>query len=170
VSDQGSDFSIDAAQRRRLLEGDYSALQFEIKPTGCEPGARYVLAYKAASASVYKSDDEQEAFIVRSPRAAVWFLTVKGGREAPKRVWRGDELRWVVRFDVTDLRDRDVFLRPGGGVQGGRDPLSAGCVPDPDWVDSEAEAIGEHWEQERLRRVEREQLARSRSRARRNAA
>jgi hypothetical protein len=60
-------------------------------------------------------------------------------------------------------------LRPGGGYEQGRDSLGAGRVPDPEWLDSEAEAIGEFWELERLRRVEGVQRARSRSRRQRAA-
>jgi hypothetical protein len=156
-----SGFQISAAQRRRLLEGDYKALQFAIKPSGCEPGARYVLAYQAASATVC-----EDGFVARTPRRPVWWITVTKVEDDPIR---RPDARWLVRFDVTDLRDRDLFLRRGGGYEQGRDVLQAGRVPDPEWLDSEAEAIGEHWELERLKVVEREGQARSRARRQRAA-
>ncbi len=144
-----SDFSISARQRQRLLEGDYRALKFlgaaapwanpDPLPDGCKVGARYVLAWKRAEAVGF-----EDGTAWRRPRHPVWYITVTK--------IRGEPGPWTVRFDVTDLRDRDLFLRPGGGVQAGRDVLDAGRVPDPDWLDSEAEAIEEFWEQERLKR------------------
>jgi hypothetical protein len=154
-----SDFSVTATQRRRLLEGDYTPLDFDVKPFGCEPDAVYVLAWRRAEATLV---DEAHGLVARTPRHPVWYLTVT-------RVQRHRKGFWRVQFDVTDLRDSDLFLRPGGGVQAGRDVLDAGRVPDPDWLDSECEAISEFWELQRLKKVEAEQRGRSRARRQRAA-
>jgi hypothetical protein len=153
-----SSFSVTAGQRRRLLEGDYTPLDFDVKPFGCEPGAVYVLAWRRAEATLV---DEAHGLVARTPRHPVWYLTVREVQRHRKGFWR-------VRFDVTDLRDTDLFLRPGGGVQAGRDVLDAGRVPDPEWLDSEAEAICEHWDKVRDDR-HRERMG-ERSRARRQRA
>lgn len=145
-----SDFAISSEQRRRLLAGDYTALKFRIKP--CNIGDRYVLAWRQKEVRVYQFEDGSEPFTLHVPKHPVWFLTVT----RVDRVDRNAEVNWRVRFDVTDLRDHDTFLRPGGGVQAGHDPLRAGRVPDPGWLDSEAEAISEFWEGRRLERVEAE--------------
>lgn len=119
-----SDFSISSEQRQKLLEGVYRPLMFDVKPAGCEPGSRYVLVWSRPSVVVVGEGTDVE--VVRTPRAPAWFLTVK----STNRVRKGDRLVWLVRFDVTDLRDRDVFLKPGGGELQGRDPLGGGRKPD----------------------------------------
>lgn len=145
-----TDFQISATQRRRLLDGHYGALKFGVKPSGCAIGARYVLAWAPRETRVFEYPDGAEPFVLHTPRRPVWFLTVT----RVDRVGWNEEINWRVRFDVTDLRDRDEFLARGGGTQSGSDPLGAGRVPDLDWLDSEAEAISEFWEQARLDRVE----------------
>lgn len=164
-----SDFQIHAWQRRRLLEHDYRPLTYEgwsdeakdPKPSGCEPGARYVLAWRRKFA-VTDRDDRGVVFPAKVEREPVWFITVKS-------TVRRREGGWLVLFDVTDLRDRGDFLRPGGGYQQGRDPLGAGRVPDPEWLDSEAEAISEFWDKERGKKFEAQQRERSRQRRQRAA-
>src|SRR6185295_18007339 len=100
----------------------------------------------------------------------VWWLTVDTVQRRRKGFWR-------VRFDVTDNRDPDVFLRRIGGYNpdapSSFDELQAGAVPQ--WTPSmltRQQAVREFWHLERLRRhaeVQRER-GRERSRARRKRA
>jgi hypothetical protein len=161
-----SSFSVSAAQRRRLLEGNYKALQFDIKPTGCEPGARYVLAWEAASASVCHPDDGSDAFVVRTARRPVWWITVTKVEDDPIRRPEG---RWLVRFDVTDLRDRDLYLSRSGNYQTTR----RGAVDELPVAPSDevrARARAEFWHLRRLQQHAQKEREKSRLRARRNRA
>lgn len=151
-----SEFQITAAQRRRLLEGESSPLDFEIKPHGCEPGAVYVLSWSKAQATIVG-----EGEVVRIPRRAVWFLTVTAVVRHRKGFWR-------VQHEVTDLRDRDVFLRPGGG-DSSVDVLDAGAKPPSAWLDVRARAISEFDHQRRLARFAEERRERDRARRKRAA-
>lgn len=153
-----SGFKISAEQRQRLLAKDYRPLVFDIKPTGCEPGAIYVLA-RARDWGV------EDGRLRHLPPAPVWFITVT----SRKRRRQGG---WIAWFNVTDLRDPDVFLRPGGGDLHGSDPLGAGRKPDPEWVRVRARTVGEFWHAERLKRHAEEQRlwGRERSKARRKRA
>jgi hypothetical protein len=155
-----SGFQISAAQRRRLLEGDYKALQFAIKPSGCEPGATYVLAYQAASATVC-----EDGFVARTPRRPVWWITVSKVEDDPIR---RPEARWLVRFDVTDLRDRDLYLSRHGNYQTSR----RGAVDELPVAPSDEtrqKAREEFWHLRRLQRHAREQRERSKARRQRAA-
>ena len=168
-----SDFSIRADQRARLLQGDYRPLVYrtvefpldlrERLPAGCKVGARYVLARERGWGL---SDDGRVRHL---PPAAVWFITVTKVLGGPQGRRERPDGSWLVQFDVTDNRDRAAFLRPGGGELLDRDPLEAGAKPDPDWLDSEAEAIGEFWELERLKRNAVELRRQHRSRRQRAA-
>ncbi len=111
-----SDFQLDQAQRRRLLEGNMAPLEFVEKPwvegqgRGIEPGDRYVLSWKRGSVTVLDTDTGECAV---TPRHPVWFLTVtKVGRRR-----RGSVLVWEVRFEVTDRRDPDLWLSHSGDYQ-----------------------------------------------------
>jgi len=109
-----SDFQITQLQRRRLLSGNYKPLVFDTKPVverpgeeprGLEPGDRYVLAWQRASATAY-----EDGFVARTPRLPVWFITVR-------RVVRRNDGGWLVGYDVTDNRDRDLWLSHSGDYQ-----------------------------------------------------
>lgn len=153
-----SDFQISGAQRRRLKAGNYAPLEFDTKPYGCEPGARYVLAWKKASVAVLDRDTGECAV---TPAHPTWFLTVTSVRRRRK----GMVLVWEVRFEVTDRRDPDMFLKPGGGLLAGRDPLDAGRVPDEEWLDRHTDAIASFWTRTRFERHR--EAVRERDRARR---
>lgn len=165
-----SDFAIKREQRERLLAGQYQPLKFlgptdpELKdplPYGCRVGARYVLAWAKASATVI---DEDEGLVSRIPRHPTWFITVTAVEGGPRKPRELADRPWVVRFSVTDIRDSDVFLRPGGG-DSSVDVLRAGAKPDAQWLKTRAKAVGEFWHAERLKRhAERE---RNRFRAKR---
>lgn len=146
-----SEFQVSLEQRRRLLAGDLSPLDFDTKPYGCEPGATYVLSWSKAQATIVG-----EGEVVRIPRAAVWFLTVTAVVRHRKGFWR-------VQHEVTDLRDRDVFLRPGGG-DSSVDLLDAGAKPPSAWLEVRAKAISEFDHQRRLALFADEQRERSRRR------
>jgi hypothetical protein len=169
-----SGFQLTAPQRRRLLEGDYKALQFDELPlnrnTGriIKKGDRYVLAWEAASASVCHPDDGSDAFVVRTPRRPVWWITVSKVEDDPIR---RPEARWLVRFDVTDLRDRDLWLSRSGNYQTTR----RGAVDELPVAPSDEtrrKARAEFWHLRRLQQHAQEQRerARERSRARRKRA
>lgn len=173
-----SDFAIKAEQRQRLLAGDYKPLVFqgvlepdnraERLPYGCCVGARYVLAWKAAQATVI---DKEKGIVSVMPRHPVWFITVTAVEGGPRKPRELADRPWVVRFQVTDIRDSDVFLRPGGG-DSSVDLLAAGAKPDPRWLDVHAKVIGEFESQRRLARHAEQQRerGRERSRARRKRA
>ena len=134
-----SDFAIGAYQRRQLLEGSYRPLVFqgvldpdnaaERLPHGCKPGAVYVLAWKKATATLV---DVENRVVARVPRHPTWYLTVTEVEGGPRKPRQLRDRPWVVHFQVTDLRDTDVFLRPGGGdssvdlLNGGRNPRTGG--------------------------------------------
>lgn len=151
-----SDFSVRADQRARLLQGDYRPLVYrtvefpldlrERLPAGCKVGARYVLARERGWGL---SDDGRVRHL---PPAAVWFITVTKVLGGPQGRRERPDGSWLVRFDVTDLRDRAAFLRPGGGELLDRDPLEAGAKPDPGWLDVRSAASREFWHLERLKR------------------
>ena len=159
-----SDFSVSLEQRRRLLQGDYAALTFKTKPFGCDPGGRYVLAWKRASVTVLDEDSGECAV---TPAHPVWFITVK----KVARVWKGDELVWRVTFDVTDRRDADLWLRRGGGYQS----TPRGAVDDLPVAPSDEVRRKAREEFDHLRRLqrhaeERRARGRERSKARRKRA
>src|SRR6185295_8736541 len=93
-----SDFQVTRDQRARLLAGSFEPLDFDVKPFGCEPGAVYVLAWRPGQPAW------EPGHGVRAHRVPVWWLTVDTVQRHRKGFWR-------VRFDVTDNRDPDVFLR-----------------------------------------------------------
>jgi hypothetical protein len=163
-----SDFQVSAVQRRRLLEGHYGPLEFDTKPwvesqgRCVEPGDRYVLAWARASATAYKSDDDSEAFVARIPRHPVWFLTVR----SVKRRRQGG---WLVRFDVTDRRDRDLWLSRSGNYQStARGAVDVLPVAPSDEVRARAQA--EFWHQRRLAEHAKAMRERSKARTRRRKA
>lgn len=173
-----SDFAIKAEQRRQLLEGRYRPLVFqgvldpenvaERLPHGCKAGARYVLAWKAATATLV---DKENRVVARVPRHPVWYLTVtavEGGPRKPRHLY---DKPWVVHFNVTDIRDTDVFLRPGGG-DSSVDLLGAGAKPPSGWLDVRARTQSEFDHQRRLAKHAEEQRlkGRERSKARRKRA
>jgi hypothetical protein len=174
VSDQGSDFRIRADQRDRLLNGDFRPLVFraaefpdspgERLPAGCRVGARYVLARARGWG---QKDGGQVRHL---PPAPVWFITVTKVLGGPMNLRERRDGSWLVKFDVTDLRDRAVFLRPGGGDLYDRDPLDAGVKPSPEWLETRTKTVREFWHAERLKRHAEEMREKSRARARRRAA
>lgn len=107
-----SDFKLLGHQRKRLLAEDYRPLVFsctnrrDVKPNGCEPGARYVLSW-SRSYTVY----DEEAGSFRIPRGPLWWIIVRSA----KRQLDGS---WLVKFDVMDRRDPDQFLRGTPPVHG----------------------------------------------------
>jgi hypothetical protein len=137
-----SDFALSSTQRRRLLDGSFGPLEFDVKPHGCVEGAVYVLAWRRGWSVVC----EEDSHVIRVPRHPVWWLTVKSVKRVRNRKL---ELVWRVQFDVTDRRDPDVWLRRGGGYQttraGSPDPLP---VAPSDEVRARAQA--EFWHQRRL--------------------
>lgn len=171
-----SDFSISQVQRQRLLAGQYSPLVFqgvlepddsrERLPYGCEPGARYVLAWKQAQATVLDEDTGEVAIMPHHP---TWFITVTAVEGGPRRPRQLADRPWVVRFSVTDVRDTDVFLRPGGG-DSSVDLLAAGAKPPGAWLDVRAKTISEFDHQRRLAKHAEELRERSRAKRARRAA
>ena len=170
-----SDFQISAGQRRQLLEGNYRPLVFqgvmdpdnpaERLPHGCRVGAVYVLAWKKAAATLV---DAENRVVARVPRHPTWYLTVtavEGGPRKPRQLF---DKPWVVHFAVTDIRDTDVFLRPGGG-DSSVDLLGAGAKPPSAWLEVRARTISEFDHQRRLARVAEEKRERSRQRGKRAA-
>lgn len=85
-------------QRSRLLAGDYRPLVCDIKPFDCQPGAQYVLNWRQES----RTHDEGNVFV--APREPVRWLVVT-------KVTRRQAGGWLVRFDVTDHRDSERYLR-----------------------------------------------------------
>lgn len=85
-------------QRSRLLAGDYRPITFATKPYGCDPGATYVLNWRQES----RTHDGGDVFVI--PKAPLRWLTVT-------RVVRRTDGGWLVRFDVTDHRDSERYLR-----------------------------------------------------------
>jgi len=166
-----SDFAVTQLQRRRLLEGNYRALKFlgaadperkDPLPHGCKVGARYVLAWQRASATAYE-DEDGGVFVARTLRVPLWFITVTKITGAPGP--------WTVRFDVTDLRDSDLWLRRGGGYQ--TTPKgSPDVLPVAPSDETRRKAMDEFWHLQRLQQhAERQrQRARERSKARRKRA
>lgn len=159
-----SDFKVSSSQRQRLLAGDYTPLDFDTKPYELEPGAVYVLAWERGQPAW------EPGHGVRALRVPVWFITVTVVQRHRKGFWRA-------RFDVTDNRDPDVFLRRIGGYNpdapSSYDELKAGAVPD--WTPSmltRAKTVNEFWSAERLKRHadEQRERGRERSRARRKRA
>ena len=153
-----SDFAIRQDQRRMLLEGKYKPLVFQgvldpegkdPLPFGCRPGARYVLAWKRATATVV---DPDRGVVSRIPRHPTWFITVTEVSGGPRKPRQLADRPWVVRYTVTDIRDPDVFLRRGGG-DSSVDELRAGAKPDRVWVEANAERAAEIWDRARRGRV-----------------
>ena len=139
------------------MHGDYSPLDFDVKPYELKPGARYVIGWSKASA-IHVGDGE----VVRIPAEPIRFLTVT-------KVLRHRKGFWRALFEVTDLRDRDVFLRRGGG-DSPVDELKAGAKPR--WTPSmvtRAKTVNEFWHQERLKRYAEERRLRGQARIRRAA-
>lgn len=156
-----SDLELTRAQRQRLKAGDYSPLDFPIgdpPAPPCSEGDRHVIKMQPATASVSRDD----GFVSRTPEHPVLYLTVTSVQRHRKGFWR-------VRFDVTDLRDPDVFLRRGGG-DSPVDELKAGAKPPPGYTDARAKAVGEFWHLERLKRFEAGRKERGRTQGRRWAA
>jgi hypothetical protein len=87
------------AQRGQLLAGNYGPLVCEVKPYGCAPGAQYVLNWQQEKRTC---DDDGNVFVL--PRAPVRWITVT-------KVSRRQNGGWLVRFDVTDRRDGERYLR-----------------------------------------------------------
>jgi hypothetical protein len=90
---------LSAAQRQRLLAGNYGPLTFDIKPHGCEPGSRYVLNWQQA----IRTDNGQGDVYVTERQPLRW-ITVT-------HVVRKVKGSWLVRFDVTDKRHPRRLLR-----------------------------------------------------------
>lgn len=157
-----SDFSVSLHQRRRLLAGDYTPLEFKEKPYGCEPGAVYVLAWKRASATAYP-----DGFVAHTPACPVWFLTVTKVRR-----WRkGMGLVWTVRFDVTDRRDQDLWLSRSGNYQWtARGAVDVLPVAPSDEVRARAVAERDHLARLQRHAERMRERGRERSRARRKRA
>lgn len=119
-------FPLSQGLRRRLLQGNWRPLRFEYDPQaerdglpdGLEPGATYVLAWS------HRSRSAVDGIVIEIPREPkCWFEVTKIGRHKS-----GD---WLVRFDVTDRREPDLFLAPGNGYTTSRmvavDDLAVVC-------------------------------------------
>lgn len=171
-----SDFAIKASQRQQLLAGSYRPLVFqgvlepddaaERLPHGCKVGAVYVLAWKGATATLV---DRENRVVARVPRHPTWYLTVtavEGGPRKPRQLY---DKPWVVHFNVTDIRDTDVFLRPGGG-DSSVDLLQAGAKPPKVWLDVRAKTQSEFDHQRRLAKHAEKLRDRSRAKRARKAA
>lgn len=171
-----SDFQISAVQRRRLLEGIYKPLVFqgvmdpdnerERLPYGCCVGARYVLAWKQAQATVLDEDTGEVAIMPKHP---TWFITVTQVDGGPRKRRQLFDRPWVVSFSVTDIRDPNRFLGRIGGYDpdapASFDQLQAGALPDPEWLEAHSKMIASFWTRRRVEQAA--ELQRERFRAKR---
>lgn len=142
-------FELPLDHRRRLIAKNYGPLRFKYVagaacdglPVGCEPTATYVLARSQEQRSAV------DGIVIAIPPEPMWWLTVtKIGRHKS-----GD---WLVRFDITDLRQAVWFLAPGNGYTSSRyraiDDLE---VVAPEHLRNRHRAISARDEQLRLERV-----------------
>jgi len=157
-------FKLSAAHRRQLLEGNYNALNFALKPYGCEKGAVYVLNWQRESRSC---DDDGNVIVV--PRAPLRWIRITSVKRRPDGTW-------VASFDVVDDRHPKRLIRrtppatPSGPVPAddasGReesayttDPLAAVDLleaVDEDTLQRFVKANGERWDdQSSVRHVQR---------------
>lgn len=99
VEEVKSSFKVSAVQRRKLQDGEYSPLIFDVKPHGCEPGSCYVLSWTKPSAA-----SDGLGNVTRLPRAPAHYITIRTVRHRP-------DGKWLAMFDVVDKRDGDRYLR-----------------------------------------------------------
>lgn len=108
LSDISTDFSLPRHHRLRLLGGDCTPIHYmEPKvPKGCEPGANYVLSW------VRSSRTRVGDVVLEFPRRPLRWLTVTDIKR--HRLASG----WVIRFNLDDLRDPELYMACGPGDDG----------------------------------------------------
>jgi hypothetical protein len=108
LSDISTNFTLPRHHRVRLLGGDYNPIHYmEPKvPEGCEPGATYVLSW-ARSSRTLAGD-----VLLELPRRPLRWLTVVDIKR--HRLAAG----WVIRFNVEDFRDPELYMSRGPGMDG----------------------------------------------------
>jgi hypothetical protein len=121
---------VTAEQRRQLIRRDSKPwLDFDVKPYGLEPGARYVLQWQRGSSHVVVGPNE-EPYVFSLPRHPVWWIEITDVVRHRKGFWRA-------RYDMFDLRDPTLYLARGRGYTSSRHrAIDDACV----YVDSEVRA------------------------------